>query len=144
MLLKTPKDGFASGLGDEGFSALSLAGEYQTAQQRHRKGGRPFRGGKISFQDLPAEFLPPPKKMLYQSSMQTLKELEIRAIRETLQKCKGNKSKTAKMLGISRKAFYKRLRDAEMRDAQHVSGARGQCRFYIDPSVRPFLKSEPF
>ena len=41
----------------------------------------------------------------------TLKELEARMIRETLRKCNGNKSKTAKMLGFSRKALYKRLHD---------------------------------
>jgi two-component system response regulator HydG len=41
----------------------------------------------------------------------TLKELEIQAIKEALEKCSGNKSKAAKMLGISRKAFYKRLNE---------------------------------
>jgi len=39
-------------------------------------------------------------------------EIELQAIRESLQKCGGNKSKAARMLGISRKAFYKRLNDA--------------------------------
>jgi len=75
------------------------------------------KGGKIAFRDLPAEFLPPPKKTICHTSMRTLRELEIQAVRETLQRCKGNKSKTAKMLGISRKAFYKRLREAEKLDA---------------------------
>jgi DNA-binding NtrC family response regulator len=41
----------------------------------------------------------------------TLKALEAQAIINTLQNCRGNKSKAAKMLGISRKAFYKRLSD---------------------------------
>ncbi len=49
-----------------------------------------------------------------QNSIQTLKELEAQAIRETLEKCQGNKSQTAKMLGFSRKALYKRLRDFQI------------------------------
>jgi len=41
----------------------------------------------------------------------TLKEVEILAIKNALEKCGGNKSKAAKILGISRKALYKRLND---------------------------------
>jgi DNA-binding NtrC family response regulator len=44
-------------------------------------------------------------------SRQTLKEVELLAIRDALEKCNGNKSKAAKILGISRKALYKRLSD---------------------------------
>lgn len=44
-------------------------------------------------------------------SGKTLRELELRAIKDALLKCNGNKSKAAKMLNISRKAFYKRLND---------------------------------
>lgn len=40
-----------------------------------------------------------------------LKDLQIQAILDAIQQCGGNKSKAAKMLGISRKAFYKRLHD---------------------------------
>ncbi len=77
------------------------------------------KGDKISLRDLPEEFLASSKKTIYHyGSTRTLKELEIQAVRETLQRCKGNKSKTAKMLGISRKAFYKRLREAEQMDEQ--------------------------
>lgn len=41
----------------------------------------------------------------------TLKALEAEAIRDALELSGGNKSKAARMLGISRKAFYKRLKD---------------------------------
>jgi DNA-binding NtrC family response regulator len=61
--------------------------------------------------ELPANFIPPRKHVIDQTSLKTLKELEIQAIRETLRKCNGNKSKTARLLGISRKAFYKRLKE---------------------------------
>ncbi len=43
--------------------------------------------------------------------IKTIKELEKEAIIEALRKCKGNKSKASRILGISRKAFYKRLKD---------------------------------
>jgi DNA-binding NtrC family response regulator len=68
------------------------------------------RGRAITINELPANFLPPRKHASDQPSPKTLRELEIQAIRETLLKCNGNKSKTARLLGISRKAFYKRLK----------------------------------
>lgn len=70
-------------------------------------------GGKITLRELPDEFLAPKKRPLPRMSARTLKQLEMQAIRETLTKCNGNKSRTARMLGISRKAFYKRLREAD-------------------------------
>jgi DNA-binding NtrC family response regulator len=39
--------------------------------------------------------------------------MELQAIRDALETCNGNKSKVAKMLGISRKALYKRLYEME-------------------------------
>jgi DNA-binding NtrC family response regulator len=42
-----------------------------------------------------------------------LRELELVAIKDALKTCDGNKSKAARMLNISRKAFYKRLSDEE-------------------------------
>lgn len=47
-------------------------------------------------------------------SGRTLRDLEMQAIKDALQDCMGNKSKAAKMLGISRKAFYKRLQDGSV------------------------------
>jgi two-component system response regulator HydG len=76
------------------------------------------RDDSIALSDLPEEFNPTgkvPEKMQSVSAVterKTLWEIELQAIRESLQKCDGNKSKAAKMLGISRKAFYKRLNDA--------------------------------
>lgn len=70
-------------------------------------------GNRIGFRELPFELAPPRRENFPHSSMKTLKELETQAIMETLSKCKGNKSRTAKVLGISRKAFYKRLRESE-------------------------------
>jgi DNA-binding NtrC family response regulator len=71
------------------------------------------RGNRITLRELPAEFQSPKKRNPNGAHMRTLKELEMQAIRETLTKCNGNKSRTARMLGISRKAFYKRLREAD-------------------------------
>ncbi len=42
----------------------------------------------------------------------TLREMEARAVRQALQKASGNKSQAARLLGVSRKALYKRLREA--------------------------------
>jgi DNA-binding NtrC family response regulator len=75
------------------------------------------RGGQIGFRELPSEILSLRRQPAQNGSTRTLKELEIQAIMETLHKCRGNKSKTAKMLGISRKAFYKRLREADHSEA---------------------------
>lgn len=68
------------------------------------------KGGVITPRELPSEFhtliLPvsgvvPVKR--------TLKDIEAEAVKQTLIECRGNKSKAARMLGISRKALYKRL-----------------------------------
>ena len=75
------------------------------------------KGGIISLSDLPEELrlnvkaleeIQPPTVA---NERITLKEIELNAIREAMQKCNGNKSKAARILGISRKAFYKRLND---------------------------------
>ena len=47
------------------------------------------------------------------NGQKTLKEIELQAIKEALEQCNGNKSKAAKLLGISRKSFYSRLRELE-------------------------------
>ncbi len=71
---------------------------------------------KITLHELPEELKALAGKRQAQHSgrtqpVKTLKEMEVQAIREALQKCEGNKSKAARSLGISRKAFYKRLSD---------------------------------
>jgi len=73
------------------------------------------KGDSLALHDLPEEFYPAgkiPEMMKTVTARKTLKEIELNAIKEALQKCDGNKSKAARMLGISRKAFYKRLNDA--------------------------------
>jgi DNA-binding NtrC family response regulator len=75
------------------------------------------KGDCITLSDLPEEFRPPVKAVEEQqtvTSRGTLREIELQAIKEALHKCDGNKSKAARMLGISRKAFYKRLNDANV------------------------------
>jgi DNA-binding NtrC family response regulator len=70
------------------------------------------KGEYIALGDLPEEFNPPKEEhSIAVSPRKTLKELELQAIKDSLRRCNGNKSKAAKMLGISRKAFYKRLND---------------------------------
>jgi DNA-binding NtrC family response regulator len=76
------------------------------------------RGDSIGLADLPEEFNPPGKAPKETQAVTappertTLRAIELHAIMEALQKCDGNKSKAARILGISRKAFYKRLNDA--------------------------------
>ena len=73
------------------------------------------KGDSLALHDLPEEFYPVgkiPEMMKTVTARKTLREIELHAIKEALQKCDGNKSKAARMLGISRKAFYKRLNDA--------------------------------
>ncbi len=69
-------------------------------------------GREIKVGDLPDQILAPESP---QASLTTqghnLKDLQEIAVRDALDKAKGNKSKAAQMLGISRKALYKRLRD---------------------------------
>lgn len=72
------------------------------------------RGSRITLHELPRQFTAAKKRTVSQAPVKTLKQLEMHAILETLRKCNGNKSRTARMLGISRKAFYKRLREAEV------------------------------
>lgn len=71
------------------------------------------KGEAISIKELPEEILSSIKDVGNNGGAMTLRELEIQAVKDALRECTGNKSKAAKMLGISRKAFYKRLKDLE-------------------------------
>jgi len=68
-------------------------------------------GSVITPHELSEEFAVPKKLKVAQNGMRTLKDVEMQALREALHACNGNKSKACKALGISRKAFYKRLKD---------------------------------
>ena len=69
------------------------------------------REGRVTHRELPEEFRTFKKQRTVHNLTKTLKDIEIQAVKEALQGCSGNKSRAAKMLGISRKAFYKRLKE---------------------------------
>ncbi len=66
-------------------------------------------GENITPAELPKELCPKAGATQKTSPKTTLKEMELQAIKDALDQYNGNKSKVAKVLGISRKALYKRL-----------------------------------
>lgn len=70
------------------------------------------KGGVITPKELPGEFFVsvPPVADASQAK-KTLKEIESEVVKQALKDCGGNKSEAARVLGISRKALYKRLND---------------------------------
>jgi len=68
-------------------------------------------GKEITLKDIPEELWHAREQAKAVPVRRTLKELEVHAVREALQICKGNKSRAARNLGISRKAFYKKLKE---------------------------------
>ncbi len=69
------------------------------------------KGERITLHDLPSEFLLHCQDTRESNTVKPLKVLERQAINDALLLCGGNKSKAAKQLGISRKTFYKRLKE---------------------------------
>ncbi len=69
------------------------------------------KGDTITSRELPEEFISLKKREEPLHSLKTLSEVESEAVRNALRVCNGNKSKAARLLGISRKALYKRLKD---------------------------------
>jgi len=69
------------------------------------------RTDRISDNELPKEIVGQRQNAIPVSSVKSLKTLEREAITEALQLYNGNKSKAARKLGISRKTFYKKLRE---------------------------------
>ncbi len=69
------------------------------------------RGERITIRELPEEILVHCQKVKNVSAVKPLKVLERQAINDALLLCNGNKSKAARKLGISRKTFYKRLKE---------------------------------
>lgn len=67
----------------------------------------------ITFKELPEEFSEI-NKDINLNTIKTLKDIEKQAILNVLKECKGNKSKSAKILGISRKAFYNKLKEFQI------------------------------
>lgn len=73
------------------------------------------RGKEIRCDDLPDQLcIREDQNLTITANGQTLKDLQESAIRESLARAEGNKSKAAKMLGISRKALYKKIRDFQI------------------------------
>jgi DNA-binding NtrC family response regulator len=66
---------------------------------------------KISLRDLPGDLLAAERHVPRAASITPLRQVERQAVLQALQQCNGNKSKAAQQLGISRKAFYKRLKE---------------------------------
>jgi two-component system response regulator HydG len=64
---------------------------------------------KIKPEELPAYLLDSSEHEYPQEVTQTLKELEVATVRKALQQCQGNKTKAAKLLGVSRKTLYKKI-----------------------------------
>jgi DNA-binding NtrC family response regulator len=69
------------------------------------------KGRTIFKNDLPFELLSHGRTTAAVSAIRPLKQLELQAINHALLECSGNKSEAAKKLGISRKTFYKRLKE---------------------------------
>jgi DNA-binding NtrC family response regulator len=69
------------------------------------------RGGRITEEQLPEELFRRGEAAESAVPLGSLKEMEGKAVRSALERCHGNKSKAAKLLGMSRKTFYKRLQE---------------------------------
>lgn len=72
------------------------------------------KGSKITRRELTEELAMFRKSSNSEGSTITLREMEGQAIIKALQESMGNKSKAAHALGISRKAFYKKLKELEL------------------------------
>ena len=62
----------------------------------------------------------------------TLQEIEREAILATLDACNGNKARTARMLGISEKSIYNKMRRLQIQ----YSSKQESCLLYTSPSPR--------
>jgi DNA-binding NtrC family response regulator len=67
--------------------------------------------GAITLNELPPEFFEAAEESPKTGPLKSLKAMELQAVSDALRLYNGNKSKAAKTLGISRKTFYKRLRE---------------------------------
>ena len=73
------------------------------------------RGREITERELPIEFSAQcPTTTSSLASVRPLKEAEANLVRDALERCNGNKSQTARLLGMSRKALYKRIADFKL------------------------------
>jgi DNA-binding NtrC family response regulator len=77
------------------------------------------RGTELTEQDLSEDLLVPEveRAQNFLRPVVSLRQMEADAIRKAMETCAGNKSQVAKLLGCSRKALYKRLKDYGIMDA---------------------------
>ena len=66
---------------------------------------------RLSLPDLPIDILGAEQHVPTTASITPLRQVEQQAVLQALQQCNGNKTKAAQQLGISRKAFYTRLKE---------------------------------
>jgi DNA-binding NtrC family response regulator len=69
---------------------------------------------KIKSKDLPAEFLGRRRQKESHAAVMSLKEIESDALKNALRVSNGNKSKAARILGISRKSLYKKFKEYQL------------------------------
>ncbi len=69
------------------------------------------KGSRITARELPEELLGQHRSAASVGAVKPLRVLELQAINEALHLYNGNKSEAARKLGISRKTFYKRMRE---------------------------------
>ncbi len=67
-------------------------------------------GGKLTIDDVPLEIVRPAAEVAFRPS-QTLEETEKAKILSVLDSCKGNKSRAAEVLGISRRTLHRKINE---------------------------------
>jgi DNA-binding NtrC family response regulator len=77
------------------------------------------RGRDVTRKDLAKELRTKPRDL--PKGGRTLRQIEMQAILDAMERCNGNKSKAARELGMSRKALYKRLNDAGGSEKHKIS-----------------------
>ena len=69
-------------------------------------------GRRITARDIAADIHASVREQAAPETIRPLRELELGAIRQAIQDCQGNKSQAARKLCMSRKALYRRLKEA--------------------------------